>query len=342
MTALKQYQRLESPGIWRSTQTAQRRDVIVSFGEATLIIADSRSEIPLSHWSLPAVERLNPNEIPAIYAPGTDAAEALEIDDTLMIEALETIHRVVDAKRPRPGRMRGWIVAGLVAALIALAALWLPGALVRQTAKIVPPAERYSIGRRVLAGITHISGTPCNGTRGRDVLDRLSHRLFGSAAPRIVVLRDTPAEAAHLPGHLLIVNRHLIEDREGPDVLAGYLIMEQARARAEDPLLPLLQWAGLRATLGLLTSGHLPRGTLSGYGEALLTRPPETLPPRPLIARFHAVGLPTTPYAKAADGTGHNPTLDAMITGDPFSTQSPPRPLLNDDDWVALQGICTP
>ncbi|MDE3079821.1 MAG: hypothetical protein KGI94_07305 [Paracoccaceae bacterium] len=342
MTALKQYQRLESPGIWRALQTAQRRDVIVSFGEATLIISDSRSETPLSHWSLPAVERLNPGAMPAIYGPGADAVETLEIDDPLMIEALETIHRVVEAKRPRPGRMRGWIVAAVAAGLIALAALWLPGALVRQTAKIVPPAERSSIGQRVLANITHISGTPCNQTRARDILDRLSHRLFGSAAPRIVVLRETPAAATHLPGDLLIVSRHLIEDHEGPDVLAGYLIMEQARARAEDPLLPLLNWAGLRATLGLLTSGHLPKGTLKGYGEALLTRPPETLPPQPLIAQFRAAGLPTTPYAKAADASGHNPTLDAMMTADPFAKAPPPRPLLNDDDWVALQGICAP
>ena len=342
MTALKQYQRLESPGIWRASQTAQRRDVIVSFGEATLIIADSRSETPLSHWSLPAVERLNPGAAPALYAPGTDAAETLEIDDSLMIEALETIHRAVEAQRPRPGRMRGWLIAGVVLALVAIATLWLPGALVRQTVKLVPPVERQQIGQMVLTDITHVSGTPCTDPRGKRVLDRLSTRLFGTGGPRIVVLRETPTQAAHLPGGLLVVNRHLIDGYDSPEVLAGYLMMEEARARAHDPLLPLLQWAGLRATIGLLTSGHLSPRALVGYGEVLLTRAPDRLPPRPLIARFRAADVPTTPYAKAADPSGKNRTLDAMITSDPFAKGPPPRPLMSDGDWVALQGICTP
>lgn len=53
MTALEQYQRLEAAGTWRETRKAGLRDVIVSFGDATLILSDPRSETPLAHWSLP-------------------------------------------------------------------------------------------------------------------------------------------------------------------------------------------------------------------------------------------------------------------------------------------------
>jgi len=35
MTALDQYVRLESGGLWRADADAQRRDVAVSFGDAT-------------------------------------------------------------------------------------------------------------------------------------------------------------------------------------------------------------------------------------------------------------------------------------------------------------------
>ena len=58
MTALAQYQRLESSGVWRPSPEDRVRDVVVAFGDATLILRDPRSEEPLSHWSLPAVTRL--------------------------------------------------------------------------------------------------------------------------------------------------------------------------------------------------------------------------------------------------------------------------------------------
>src|SRR5690606_10694329 len=90
MTALTKYQKLECTGLWRDAPDAQRREVVVNFGEASLTMSDPRSELALSHWSLPAVERMNPGEMPALYAPGPEADETLELDDPDMIAALET------------------------------------------------------------------------------------------------------------------------------------------------------------------------------------------------------------------------------------------------------------
>ena len=56
MTALTQYQRLESSGLWREAPDAQRREVIVTFGDASIIITD-KNERPLTHWSLAALIR---------------------------------------------------------------------------------------------------------------------------------------------------------------------------------------------------------------------------------------------------------------------------------------------
>ena len=65
MTALSDYQRLEAPGVWRPSPDAQRRDVIVSLGDATLVLSDQK-DAALAHWSLAAVERRNPGRMPAL------------------------------------------------------------------------------------------------------------------------------------------------------------------------------------------------------------------------------------------------------------------------------------
>ena len=87
MTALKQYDRLEATGLWRPAPQEQRREVVLTFGDATLVISDNAMR-PLTHWSLAAINRSNPDERPAVFLPGPDAAETLEIDDQVMIEAI--------------------------------------------------------------------------------------------------------------------------------------------------------------------------------------------------------------------------------------------------------------
>ena len=77
-TAFEKYQRLEASALWRETPEAQRREVIISIGDASLLISDMQDR-PLSHWSLTAVERANPGKTPAIFIPGGDDSESLEL-----------------------------------------------------------------------------------------------------------------------------------------------------------------------------------------------------------------------------------------------------------------------
>ena len=92
MTAVTQYQRLEASGLWRASAEDQRREVIVSIGDATLVISDMNDRA-LTHWSLAAVERHNPGETPAVYGPDGDQTETLELaaDEVEMIEAIEKL-----------------------------------------------------------------------------------------------------------------------------------------------------------------------------------------------------------------------------------------------------------
>lgn len=59
MTALDKYQRIEALGLWRADNVSQRKDVLISIGETTLLISDMQEQ-PLAHWSLAAIERANP------------------------------------------------------------------------------------------------------------------------------------------------------------------------------------------------------------------------------------------------------------------------------------------
>ena len=336
MTALKEFERLECTALWRPSAEAQRRDVIVSLGDATLTIADGAGRA-LAHWSLPAVRRLNPGSRPALFAPDADSGETLEIDDALMIDAMMRVRRAIERRRPRPGRLRLLLLVVALAALTALAAFWLPGAMIAYTASVVPAGQRAEIGGQLLAGIRRIAGEPCDDPLGLQALDKLQARLFGAQAGRIVVLPGGGKLAAHLPGHIILLRRDLVEDYDTPEVAAGFALVEDLRLRAQDPLRRLLAEAGLGAAFRLLTTGQITGATLTRHAETLMLSPSHPVPTGEIIAGFAQARLPLGPYARALDVTGET-TLE-LIEADALLEQDS-TPVLADDDWVSLQGIC--
>lgn len=339
MTALRKYQRLESLGLWRDGAESQRREVVVGFREATLILSDPKTEMPLSHWSLPAVVRLNPGELPALYGPGSEPFETLELDDSDMIAALETVRGALSRSRPRPGRLRGLMLGGGAAIVALLAVFWLPGALIERTAAMLPVSKRAQIGQMALRDLTRVTGVPCATPLGTAALRRLGDRVFGTGAPpQILVMRTGLNGAAHLPGRVILLGRPLIETAQGPEAAAGFALAERMRAEADDPVVPILRHAGLRATLRLLTTGDLPEDSVAGYAETLLRSQSQPIADEALLTRFRAAGLPSSPYAYALDASGE--TVLPLIEADPFAG-TPPRPVLDDGDWISLQEICS-
>jgi hypothetical protein len=134
-----------------------------------------------------------------------------------------------------------------------------------------------------------------------------------------------------------LLNRALIEDFEEPDVVAGYIIAEHLAAELHDPLHDFLTHAGLVTTLRLLTTGQVPSAAQDAYAEHMLTEPRSFVPQDTLLRGFAAWSVRARPYAYARDITGEE-TLE-LIEADPFATVTP-EPLLSDNDWLRLQGIC--
>jgi len=336
MTALNQYARLETTGIWRAGRHTQRRDVVVSLGDATLAIFDM-NETALAHWSLAAVRRQNPGERPAIFSPGLVAEDWLELDDDTMIDAIEKVRRVVEKNRPRKGRLRYYLAAGALTLVTALAVFWLPGAMIRHTVTVVPPAARADIGAQLLDTIQRVAGRPCATPATSGVLDVLARRLLPDRAVRLVVLSRGVTAAEHLPGGQILLNRALIEDFESPAPLAGYILAEDERARQIDPLERLLMDTGALSAFRLLITGQLPVETLENYAERLLLRPPAPIATADLLERFRLARVSATPYAYALDISGEA-TLP-LIEADPIRAEGE-QAILTDGQWVTLQGIC--
>lgn len=343
MTALTKYARLEAAALWRPEEGAQRRDVIISIGEQTLTISD-QNDRPLAHWALAALCRANPGTQPAIYHPDGDPGETLEIapGEVEMLEAIETLRRAISRTRPRKGRLRGLGGGLILASLLALAVFWLPGAVIRHTVKVVPQAKRAEIDSALTQRITRVAGAPCRSEAGHTALARLTERVLGGAQRPVTVLREGREAVIALPGGGFLVNRNLIEDYDSPDVLAGYLLATDAAARKHDPLHAMLSHVGPIAAGRLLTTGVLPPSALDAWAEALVRTAPTLLPEEDaardtLLKRFAAAGLSTRPFAYALDVTGEA-TL-ALLEADPYRT-TPSRPVLDDGDWVRLQGIC--
>lgn len=333
MVALKKYARIEAAGLWRASPDAQRREVIVTLGDASLTVK-AMNEQPLAHWSIAAIARRNPSQRPALYSPDGDPGEELELpeNEAEMIDAIETLRRAVDKARPKPGRLRG---AGLALSLLAVIwalFFWLPGALRDHTLRVVPDVARQEIGTALLTRIQRVTGPACATSATRSVLSRLGKRLN---APRLAVMRGGLAEALPLPGGLILLSRTLVEDHEDPAVIAGYILAETARPA--DPLRALLAHAGPLATFRLLTTGALPESALDAYAEHLLASPPTPPEEAALLARFADAQVTSTPYAYARDVTGES-TI-GLIEADPMRGTTPPE-IVNDGDWVRLQEIC--
>ena len=337
MTALRKYQRLEATGLWRDRPDARLREVVVGLRDATLILSDPKTEMALAQWSLPALVRLNPGALPAMYSPDADGVEMVELDDTDMIVALETVRTSLDRRRARPGRLRGVILTGSACAMLALAVFWLPGRLMDYTAAMLPSVTKDALGQLALADMVKLTGFPCATATGTAAARAMAQRIDPVDPPHIMIMRDGLSAPRALAGDIVVLPATLVERADGPDAVAGFVMAELLRAKADDPTQALLHHAGLVATLRLLASGVLMPEAVQGYGQALLATPVSEMAADPMLAAFAAAKITATPYAYAIDPSGE--VSLPLIEADPFVTGSVPA-VLDDSGWLELQSIC--
>ena len=335
MTALSRYTRLESTGCWRAAPSDSGREVVVSFGNATLVLAEGSGQ-PLAHWSLPAVTRLNPGQAPALFAPDEAGSETLAIDDEIMVAAIETVRASVARRKSNPRQVRWGVIGAVSAATLTAAVVWLPASLRYEALKVVPLPKRTEIGATLLGHMQQRLGPACRDPLGSEALDRLHDRILGEVG-QVVVLPLGPATPLALPGGIVVLSREMIERAAEPAVVAGQLLAARAAQGDTDPLAHLLDDAGPWATMRLLTTGNLATDALAEHADRLLAEESPVLGPDILGPAFAQAEVAITPFALDRDPTGA--TVADLVAADPYAEGDAPL-LITDSEWVALQGIC--
>ena len=331
MTALDKFERLESLGLWRASSQEQRVEVIVSFGDSTLVISDGNAR-PLTHWSLAAVSRTNPGKRPAIFIVDDDGEELLEIQDADMIEAIEKIRNAVEKAKPKPGRLRFVIGAAILALFIIGTLLWLPDAAARYATAIVPDAKAADIGEKSLDQVQKLTGVACSTPGGERALRVLEQRLLKSPSNQLLVLKMGKRRSALLPGGKILLNHTLLSEFQGPEALAGYALLERATEDEHPPLYDLFKFAGGRETLRFLATGEVGKSLLDKYAEGRIVGPVMRPSSANLAALFEVAEFSPAEFQALEPEFGN--LLDIAELPDPI------EPLLSDAEWLALQEIC--
>ncbi|MEM1266151.1 MAG: hypothetical protein AAGI50_09060 [Pseudomonadota bacterium] len=317
MTALDRYVRLEAVGQWRVPGASETKEVLVSFGEASLVLSDFE-EAPLTHWALAGLRTLERTGTRVRYAPPGTLDEVLEIEDAEMNEAIAVVRGMVTAPAPRRRRISIWPVALLPLTLaIAVSLLVLTGHLRDRAAALMPPERAALIGGRLLEGME-----PCTHPLGTRALRRVSTRVAG---PMAVYVVRRGASVARLPGDILIVPEPVVAESASPEVLAGWLAEGAARPSDETVLAQHIQDLPHLGVMRFLLTGELAEGA----EDKMRLRLEAPAPPPDVAAvsaRLQEAGIAPGPFRQAL--------------GEPLPAQSGAAPLLDDQAWIALKSIC--
>jgi elongation factor P hydroxylase len=237
------------------------REVIISFGNATLLLSDQHEE-PLSHWAMAATLRIAWDGEIAIYSPDADGRETLEIDDVDMVEAIAQVSRAENVKnRRKPWRI--WMTMLVVLAILGAGMYWAPQLVRDQALRMTNAASARQIGLEML-GALQIE--ICKEPRADAVRMKLQQRLFPTSDAHLVIAKNAPAGTV-FPGRLLLI---------GKDTLLRFSTSDQfilwaAQLQAEEaPDTDLFQNGTLADVAHYVTRGNIPRTRLLEMANQIL------------------------------------------------------------------------
>ncbi|MBC6441996.1 MAG: hypothetical protein GDA53_02540 [Rhodobacteraceae bacterium] len=334
VTALDQFERLESIGLWKESADAQRREVIVSFGAASLVLSDINGK-PLAHWSFAAVRTRNAGHMPTLYSPDWGSGEILEIEDETMVDAIAYVRAIIRRRGPHPGCLRLVTAVALVTLIVGLVVFWLPGVSADYATRIMPTAKAEEIGEETLTQVARLTGQPCAAPNATDALHRFERWLMPEGG-HIHIIDLGARYSAHLPNNQVILNRILVEEFPGPEVAAGFVLLERVRMAEADPMHGLFRHSGTGDTLRFLANGQLSPNAVAAYARTRLTASPNQPEDAVLAAEFARTGLIIAPFASTLDPNGTS--VAGLLALDPGTAGY--RPGIDDADWISLQTIC--
>ena len=373
MTALAKYAKLEAEARYFDGESAQPRDVVICFGERSLVIMEF-SEAVLAHWPLASLRAVGLRRDSAVQlVPQRDSDERLVLSDRHMLDAIGEVcpdlyRRPVDRK----GVRRAVLWAGGAVASLALIVFVLVPALAGQLALLIPPEREQQLGDAVvdqLQTLLSLGGGErpviCDTPSGVEALERMVARLDPNPRLpyplRVGVLDHGMLNAIALPGGRILIFRGLLEAAGNPEEVAGVLAHEIGHVVYRDPTREALRAAGTAGILGLLLGDVFGAGIVVVVTDAVVNasyrRDAETRADETAYSLLANAGLPSRPFADFFDKMrkkyGEMDGILKLVASHPGLEGRAQRaaaadrigegtyePVLSDQDWVALRGVC--
>ena len=331
MNPIKDFDRLESLGLWRAADARQRVEVIVSFGKETLVLSDINNN-PLTHWSLASIEHLGSSENGSIFAADADGTETLEIEDPTMIAAISKVRNIIASARPHPGRLRFILRIAAILFFVVLTLFWMPAQIKDYAARIVPPAKTAEISANVLTAMEDITGPKCEGHAGQSSLAALKARLLPDADITLHVLQLGSKQSTRLPNGDIILNDAILQNTDQPEILAGYILTEHT-AEANKPITAsLFENLSVFQAVRFLANGQIKQDEIERLANELIFSKSSFPNDQQLHLAFFEAQTPHEAFALHAN----LPALHARSNIRLGDTS----PLLSDAEWIALTEIC--
>jgi hypothetical protein len=256
MTAIDKFIRLEAIGWWFEAGRQEAREVVVSFGDATLQIT-SLKDVPLTHWSLLATKRVGTRADAVIYSADPEQHEVLEIEDPDMIRAISAITSMLVEPTPAP-KWRRRVKRGLgLAALAAL--LWAaPPLIYKATTMLTPPDRMTALSEDMVAGLRAENGPACKGWLGSRALVAFAEKLLPDTPMTLLVFAAQTPPAIALPNGVALSEAAV--KAADPDSLAALVMAHWAMGQNRKPLQSYVASLGPIGALRSLAFGRFPAG----------------------------------------------------------------------------------
>ncbi len=373
MTALAKYAKLEAEARYFDGDSAQPRNVVLCFGERSLVIMEF-NEVVLAHWPLASLRAVGLRRDSAVQlVPHGDSDERLVLSDRHMLEAIAKVcpdlhHRPVDRK----GVGRALLWAGGAVTSLALIVFVLVPALAGWLAVLIPPEREQQLGDAVVEQLQSImelaTGSrplTCDHKAGQAALERMVARLgtdLGLPYPlRVGVIDHEMINAFAVPGGRIVIMRGLLTAAGNPEEVAGVLAHEIGHVVYHDPTRAALRAAGTAGILGLLLGDVFGAGIIVVATDAVVNasyqRDAETRADEIAYNLLAEAELPSRPFADffiklrkkhgEMDGIlkllANHPGLEGRAQRAAAADRigdGPYEPVLSDQDWIALRGIC--
>ncbi len=317
MTAIDKFIRLEAVGWWFEAGRQEAREVIVSFGDATLQIT-SLKDVPLTHWSLRATKRIGTRGEAVIYSADPEQHEVLEIEDTDMIRAISA---VTSALTPPPAKRKTrWLWRGAGLALL-LGALSQSPPLIYGLAGLTTSPARLA---EVSVSLREKAGLACKGWLGQRTLEDMAKALFPTEVPpEMVVIDGLDTLVQALPNGDILISKQALEAYSAHDLMTQ-VMAAWAHAQNGGAKSALIKSLGPVGALRYVISGRFPSG-LTAAMPAHLTAEDY------ILARDQLLSLGVSPDSLQRQASAHG-------FGLPLPQTALPEFMLA--DYAKLQGIC--